>query len=68
MIGRPSSQWLAVRVGLFFVAAIVWLVGVSMNEQVVRWLAMGIAIVALAVGIVLRITEARKAEAAEPDG
>lgn len=68
MIGRASSRWLTARVSLFFLAAIVWLAGVIKDDQMVRWVAMGIAFIALLVGIGLRIAGGRDVAPSDPDG
>jgi low temperature requirement protein LtrA len=51
---RGARRWLDVRTGLFFLAALTWLVGVMLDSGAVRWVAMGVAFAALLLGLLAR--------------
>ena len=60
---RPSAQrFIAVRVGLFFFAAGLWLAGVRVGDSRVTAAAIGVAAVAILLGLVTRRLESRDDE------
>lgn len=66
MIPPASRRWLTARVSMFFIAALVWLMGVAVDSETIRWVAIGLTFIALMMGIAVRITASRE-EASETD-
>lgn len=56
---RGSARWMPVRVGLFFLAAGIWVAGASVGNDWVTGAAIVVAIVALLLGVVVRRNEMR---------
>lgn len=52
--GRSGNRLLGLRVGLFFLAAGLWLAGVSVGNDVVTAMAIGVVVVAIAIGLFVR--------------
>ena len=48
---QPAMRLTGLRVGLFFLAAGLWLAGVRVGSELVTWLAMGVAVVAILIGV-----------------
>lgn len=66
--GVVARRYTAVRVGLFFFAAGLWLAGVSVESELITTVAMVIAIGTLLFGVLLRRQAAQAREiAAEAD-
>ena len=67
MARQGSRRWLTARVSMFFIAALVWLVGVAINSEAIRWVAIGLTFIALMMGIVARMSTSPE-DAPETDG
>ena len=64
---RPvPTRLVGIRVGLFFFAAGLWIAGVAVGNDLITAIAIGVATVALLVGMIVRRRVAREeADAAE---
>lgn len=60
----PAKRFVTLRVGLFFLAAGLWLAGVRVGSDLVTYVAMGVAVIAIVFGAAAR----RDAKKDPPEG